>query len=219
MSHSPTLEIPRLWAIVVHAAPRVIEGTLIPLGLFFLVFNVVGVWGALAAGLGWTYGAILVRLVARRRVTGILLIGALTGTARLALAVATNSVFLYFLQPTLGTALVGSAFLLSFTFRRPLAGRLARDFCPLPESFTGHPHVQQFFLRISLLWAAVFLANATLTLWLLFSQSISIYVLAKPFVSFGFTGVGVACSWLWFHRSMRRHGLLPARGAALAVAG
>jgi len=219
VSHSPTLEIPKLWAIVVHATPRVVEGTLVPLGLFFLVFQLAGVWGALAAGLGWTYGAILVRLIARRRVPGILLIGALTGTARLALAVATNSVFIYFLQPTLGTALVGSAFLLSFTFRRPLAGRLAHDFCPLPESFTGHPHVQQFFLRISLLWAAVFLANATLTLWLLLSQSVGIFVLAKPFVSFGFTGAGVACSWWWFHRSMSRHGLIARRGAALVVAG
>jgi intracellular septation protein A len=210
VSSSPTLEIPKLWAIVVHATPRVVEGTLIPLGLFFLVFQFVGVWAALAAGLAWTYGAIVVRLLTHRRVPGILLIGALTGAARLALAVATNSVFLYFLQPTLGTALVGSAFLLSFTLRRPLTERLAHDFCPLPEAFTGHPHVKRFFLHISLLWAAVFLANATLTLWLLLSQSVGIFVLAKPFVSFGFTAIGVAWSWLWFHRTMRRHGLLGA---------
>jgi intracellular septation protein A len=218
VTHAPSLEIPRLWAIAVHAAPRVVEGTLVPLGLFFVAYRLVGVWGALAAGLAWTYGALAVRLVQRRRVPGVLLLGALTATVRLGLALATDSVFVYFLQPTLGTALVGSAFLLSFAAGRPLAERLAHDFCPLPDSFTGHPHVRRFFLRVSLLWAAVFLANAALTLWLLLSQPLTTFVLAKPFVSFGLTAAGIACSTLWFHRSMRRHGLLARRGVAVVTA-
>jgi intracellular septation protein A len=219
VTHPPALEIPKLWAIAVHATPRIVEGTLVPLGLFFVTYRLLGIWAALAAGLAWTYGAIGVRLVKRTRVPGVLLIGALTTTARLALALATDSVFLYFLQPTLGTALVGAAFLLSFAARRPLAARLAHDFCPLPDSFTGHPHVRRFFLNISLLWAAVFLANAALTWWLLLSQSIGFFVLAKPFVSFGLTGAGIVCSTLWFHRSMRSQGLLRRRGAAVVVAG
>jgi intracellular septation protein A len=196
----------------------VIEGTIVPLVLFVVVLRLVGVWGALTVGLIWTYGAIGTRLVTRRRVPGILLIGALTATVRVALAVATNSVFLYFLQPTLGTALVGGAFLVSFAARRPLAERLAHDFCPLPDALAAHPHVRQFFLRISLLWAGVFLANAAVTLWLLLSQSVTIFVVAKPFVSFGLTGAGIAVSTWWFFRTMRRHGLLARRGARLVAA-
>jgi hypothetical protein len=218
VSHGPAFEIPRLRAIAAHATPRVLEGTVVPLVLFLVVLHLVGVWVALAVGLVWTYGAIGTRVITRRRVPGILLIGALTATARVTLAVATNSVFVYFLQPTLGTALVGGAFLVSFAARRPLAERLAHDFCPLPEALAAHPHVKRFFLQISLLWAGVFLTNAAVTLWLLLSQSVGIFVLAKPFVSFGLTGGGIALSTWWFLRTMRRQGLLARRGRRLAAA-
>jgi intracellular septation protein A len=211
-------EIPKLRAIAAHATPRVIEGTLIPLGLFLVVLQLAGIWGALAVGVGWTYGAIVLRLVTGRRVPGILLLGALTATARGALAVATHSVFLYFLQPTLGTALVGGAFLVSFVAGRPLTERLAHDFCPLPEAMSGHPLLKRFFLRISLLWAGVFLANAALTLWLLLSQSLTVYVLAKPAVSFGFTAIGICTSVWWFHRSIQRHGILDVSAVPAAAA-
>ncbi|HZJ28324.1 MAG TPA: VC0807 family protein [Acidimicrobiia bacterium] len=219
MGHGEAFEIPKLRAIASHAVPRILEGTVVPLVLFLVVLELLGVWGALAATLTWTYGAIAVRLVTHRRVPGVLLLGALTATARVTLAILTQSVFMYFLQPTLGTALVGGAFLVSFALRRPLTERLAHDFCPLPETMTSHPRVRQFFMRISLLWAAVFLTNATVTLWLLLNQSVGTFVLAKPFVSFGLTGTGIAVSAWWFHTTMRRHGLLVARlGAAPAVA-
>jgi intracellular septation protein A len=213
-----SFEIPRLRAIAVHATPRVIEGTVIPLVLFLVMLHFAGVWGALAVGVGWTYGAIGLRMATGRRVPGILLLGALTATARGALAIATHSVFLYFLQPTLGTALVGGAFLISFAAGRPLTERLAHDFCPLPEAMSGHPLLKRFFLRISLLWAAVFLANATLTLWLLLSQSLTVYVLAKPVVSFGFTAIGICTSVWWFRRSIQRHGVLDGCAVPAAAA-
>jgi hypothetical protein len=210
-------EIPRLRTLARHALPHVLEGTVAPLALFLLTLRFVGVWGAVLIGLGWTYAAIGRRLLTGRRVPGILVLGAVTLTARTAIAMASGSVVVYFLQPTLGTALVAAAFLLSVPLGRPLAGRLARDFCPIPSEVLSHAPVRRFFLQITLLWAFTQLANATVTLWLLFSQSLATFLVAKTLVSWGLTGSAIAVSTIWFHRSMRHHGILAPRRAKAGV--
>jgi hypothetical protein len=133
------------------------------------------------------------------------------------LAVATGSMFLYFLQPTLGTVAVAGAFLVSVPLRKPLAARLADDFCPLPTGFANHPHVARFFRNISLLWAFVYLGNAALTIWLLVSQPIEQFVWMKAVTSWGLTGLAILVSIAYFVRSMRRHGF-ELRWAATPVA-
>jgi hypothetical protein len=213
----PHFEMPRLRTLARHAAPHVVEGTLIPLALFLLTLHFVGVWGAVLIGLGWTYAAVARRLVMRQRVPGILLLTAATLTARTVVAMVSGSVVVYFLQPTLGTALVAGAFLLSVPLGRPLAERLARDFCPIPSGVLAHAPVRRFFLQISLLWAFTQLANAALTVWLLFSQSLATFLVAKTLVSWGLTGSAIVVSTLWFRRSMRRHGILTPRRAAVSA--
>ena len=211
----PHFEIPRLRTLARHATPHVIEGTVVPLVLFLLMLHFVGVWGAVLIGMGWTYVAVGRRLVTGQRVPGILLLAAVTVTARTAVAIASGSVVVYFLQPTLGTALVAGAFLLSVPLGRPLAERLARDFCPIPTGVLAQTPVRQFFLRITLLWAFTQLANASLTLWLLLSQSLATFLVAKTLVSWGLTGSAILVSTIWFRRSMRRHGILAPRRAAV----
>lgn len=201
------VEIPHALVVARHAIPRVVEGTLVPLALFLIGLHVIGVWGAMFAGLVWTYGAILVRLALRRRVPGILVIGALTLTVRTVIAMASHSAVVYFLQPSLGTIALSAAFLLSVPIDRPLAGRLAADFCPLSLEVHGNRHVRDFFRRISLLWAAAQAANAALTLWLLFSQSLSTFVVFRSVVSSGTTLTAIVISTLWFRHHMRRHGI------------
>jgi Protein of unknown function (DUF3159) len=201
------VEIPHVLTVARHAIPRVVEGTLVPLVLFVIGLRVIGVWGAMLAGLGWTYAAIAVRLVTRRPVPGILAIGAITLTVRTIIAGLSHSAVVYFLQPSLGTIAVSAAFLLSVPFGRPLAGKLAADFCPLSREVHGNQHVRDFFRRISLLWAAAQAANAALTLWLLFSQSLSTFVVFRSVVSAGTTITAIAISTLWFRWCMRRHGI------------
>jgi hypothetical protein len=204
-------EIPRLRTLARHAVPHVLEGTVAPLVLFLVMLRFVGVWGAVLVGLGWTYTAVARRLVTGQRVPGILVLGAVTLTARTLIAMVSGSVVVYFLQPTLGTALVAGAFLLSVPLGRPLAERLARDFCPIPSKVLANEHVRVFFLRVTLLWAITQLANATVTLWLLLSQSLATFLVAKTLVSWGLTGGAIVFSTIWFKRSMTRHGILARR--------
>jgi len=205
-------EIPRLRTLARHALPHVLEGTVVPLVLFLLTLRLLGVWGAVLIGLGWTYAAVARRLLTGRRVPGILVLGAVTLTARTVVAMVSGSVVVYFLQPTLGTALVAGAFLLSVPLGRPLAQRLARDFCPIPEDVLANTHVRQFFRQVTLLWAVTQLANASVTLWLLFSESLATFLIAKTLVSWGLTGTAIVVSTIWFRRSMTRHGILARRG-------
>jgi hypothetical protein len=202
------MEIPDLRTVVRHALPRFVEGTVVPVALFLIGLHVLGVWGAMTAGLAWVYSAIAVRLWLRRPVPGILALGAVTLTARTVVAIASRSVVVYFLQPSLGTMLVAAAFLLSVPLDRPLAGRLAADFCPLSHEMHTNAHVRRFFRHISLLWAFVQTANAGITIWLLFSQSLSTFVLLRMAVSAGVTILAIAASAIWFKRSMARHGIV-----------
>ena len=205
--HHVHFEIPSLRAVARHAVPRVIEGTVVPVALLLITLRFLGVWGAMATGLAWGYGLIALRLVLRRRVPGVLMIGAATITARTLIAALSHSTFVYFLQPTLGTAAVATAFLLSVPLNRPLAGKLADDFCPIPADIRTNAHVRQFFRRVSLLWAFIQTINVAVTLWLLFTQSIGTYVLAKTAASSVLTMSAIIFSTLWFRRSMARHGI------------
>jgi hypothetical protein len=207
-------QLPRLSALARHAVPHVVEGTLVPLALFYGALWIVGVWGALIATMAWSYGALLRRLVLRRRVPGLLLLGTAAITVRTISALATGSVFLYFLQPTLGTVVVALAFLISVPAGRPLAERLAADFVVLPPGLVAHPVVRRVFLRITLLWAFTLLANAGVTLWLLISEPLHVFVLTRTLASWALTGGGIVLSTLWFRRTMRRHGWLGTPAAA-----
>jgi len=173
--------------------------------LFWIAVRLLGPWAALGVGLAWVYGTIGRRLVRRRRVPGVLLLAAVTATARTAIAFGTHSLVLYFLQPSLGTALVSLAFLGSVVTRRPLAARLAHDFCPLPAGWTEKAWVNAFFLRISLLWAFVLLANATISAWLAISQSIEVVVVARPLAAGVLTLTAIGVSVLHFTRTVHRH--------------
>jgi hypothetical protein len=206
--HAAHFEIPNLRDLARHAVPRVVEGTVVPLVLFLVMLRYLGVWGAMGAGLVWGYGLIGLRLLLRRRVPGVLVIGTATLTARTLIAAISGSTFVYFLQPTLGTAAIAAAFLLSVPLDRPLAGRLADDFCPIPADFRTNAHVRRFFRQISLLWAFTQTINVALTLWLLFTQSLATYVVAKTAASSTLTVSAIIISTLWFRRSMARHGIV-----------
>jgi hypothetical protein len=97
---------------------------------------------------------------------------------------------------------------LSVPLGRPLAGRLALDFCPLSTEVHTNTHVRRFFRQVSLLWAFAQTLNASVTIWLLFSQSLGTFVVLRSVVSPAITIVAIVASALWFKRSMARHGIL-----------
>ena len=213
----PHFEIPRLRDLARHAVPHLLEATLIPVGIFYLSRMQWGDRVAILAALAWSWAALVVRLVQRRPIPGMLLIGIAGFTARSLIGLATGSLFVYFLQPSLATASVGALFLFSVPFGRPLAERLARDFVPFPAGYLKRPVIRRFFVQISVVWALVMLANACGSVLLLVSEPVATYLAAKTGVSAGATAAGVAVSFWWFKRTIHRHNLRAARETAAAT--
>ena len=48
---------------------------------------------------------------------------------------------------------------------RPMLDRLAHEFCPFPAELSARLREQQFFSRLSAVWAITYLINAVGTIW------------------------------------------------------
>ncbi|MFF5264863.1 VC0807 family protein [Actinomadura viridis] len=212
-THHHGFELPKLPSLLRHALPRFVEGVIAPVAVFYAAFALLGLNGALVAAVTWVYGGIAWRYLRGHQVSAMLILAALGVTVRAALAAATHSPVVYFLQPTLGTLLVSMAFLASVPLRRPLAQKLATDMVPMPEAFLRHARVRQFFLRISLLWSLVFFANALFSLWMLFNQSIGTYLWVRTSVVALLGACAVGISLFGFRRCLQHVNREPALAA------
>lgn len=202
MQHAIT--IPRLRDVLRHALPSVVEGKLIPLALFVGFLELLGTISALLVALTWSVGAIVYRRVKGQRVPGLIVLSAVALSARTIAAVMTGSMLVYFLQPTITTALVGLAFMVSIPLGNPLAQKLADDVFPFDEHTRSHPLVRQFFVRLSAIWSITSLVNAAITLWLLMTQSTTTFVLVKSMLGPITTAVTIASAVTWFRYSVGR---------------
>ncbi|MFF0573132.1 VC0807 family protein [Streptosporangium saharense] len=171
--------LPRIGALLRHAAPRVLEGMILPVAVFYAGLVFFGLYGALAVAVGWVYGGIVWRLVRREPVPGTVLLAAGTITVRAVLAAATGSPVLFFLQPCLGVLCASLGFLLTAPMRRPLVQRVATDLVPLPGHLLEHPRMRRFFVGQSVLWGGAQLLNASLSVWLLLTQTLETYLLVR----------------------------------------
>jgi hypothetical protein len=201
-------EVPRVGAVLRHALPNVLEGTLVPLALFNVAYWAAGVWAGLLAALVWSYSALVRRALRHERIPGVLVLGAAGLTARTLLALLTQNVVIYFLQPSLNAIAIAAAFLVSAVLGRPLVERLAGDFCPLPPELLSQAPVRRAFTHVTVLWALVQLLNAVVTIWLLMSQPMPTYLLAKTLLSWVLTGTAATASTIYVKTSLRRAGIL-----------
>lgn len=170
---------PQLGAIVRRVAQSLLVACVVPIALFYAFFATTGVWTAMIAALGWSYGAIAFRKVTGRRASGLLILTATVLTGRTAIALAANSTFLYFLQPVISDVVVGTAFLLSLATARPMVARLAGDFYPMDHELSLRPRIRRLFRNLTVMWATLCITKAMFVLWLLHSQSLETFVLVQ----------------------------------------
>jgi len=203
---SSIIHMPSPRSAIRHAIPVVIEGIVAPVALFYLALIFVGFRGALIAALVWSYGALIRRLLRHERVSTVLLLGAVLLTLRTGVAFVTGSAFIYFAQPLLGTVIIAVVILVSAVIRRPFTQRFAQDFCPLDPSLLARPCVQQFFVRVSVMWATVMLFNSGVVAWLLLSSSIRAFVVERTAITWLLTAGAIFCSIYGFSATMRTDG-------------
>ena len=217
LQHRITVHLPPVGSLLRHAGVPLLESTLIPLALFWVLFTQAGFDAGLYGALGWSGLAIGRRLVLRRRIPVVLLMSTMLLVVRTVVGLWTGSAFLYFLQPTVQNFVFALALLVTLGFERPLLAKLADDFCPFPEALTGHPRIKRFFKRVSLLWACVFLVNGATTLTVLATQTVGNYLMVSTAGSYSMVALGIALSLWWFHRSLAGEGIRLRIGAPAAA--
>lgn len=201
--------LPPALPLLRRALPRLLEGTIAPVACFYAGYALWGLVGGLTASLVWAYGAVAVRLLRGQPVTGLLALSLVVLTARCLVSFGTGSVFLYFLQPTLGTFLTAGVFLVSAASRRPLTERLSSDLVDLPHHLTSHPGMARLHISLSALWGTTFAISGGLGLWLLMSQSVGAFLVLRFAVSGGLVVVAIALSTVMFLRFVRRPDVVP----------
>lgn len=205
-----------------HALPNLIEGKLVPVALFVGFLELLGHVPALLIALAWSLGSLGVRRLSGREVSGLIVLSAVALAARTIAAVATGSMVVYFLQPTITTVFVGVAFLVSVPMGKPLAQKLAFDLLPFDDATKEHPLVRRFFVRLSVCWACTSMINAAITLWLLLSASTTTFVLVKSVLGPATAFVTIGTMLVWLRFAVRRTGTpviwtrRPARAVAAA---
>ncbi|MGA8112593.1 MAG: VC0807 family protein [Actinocatenispora sp.] len=218
MSEPTTIHLPALGVHLRHGLTHLMEATLIPLGLFYLVLTLTGLHGALFAALGWSLTALVWRAVTRRPIPTVLAFMTALLVVRTAIGFATGSVFLYFISPSVQDFVIGVAFLALLPFGRSLIAKLAADFCVFPRSLTDNPKVRRFFHQVSVLWSSVFLVSGGFTLWMLARTSLASYLVIGTATSYALVVAAIVISLLWFRRTLRREGIhlrLPLRTPAV----
>lgn len=215
---SVTPHRPPLSAVVRHMSLSLLTANIIPTVLFYLFLLAGNVWMALIAAMTWCYAALAWRVGTRRRASALLWITLIGLTAKTALAFASGSTFIYFLQPALADAAVAIVFLVSLITARPIVSRLAADFYPMDADLAGRPRIQRLFWRLTLLWAAICGLKAVVCLWALESLSTSSFVAVKTVVGPSAAIAGAALTVLLAVRVARHEGLLHPRVRPAALA-
>lgn len=202
----PPIIIPNIRSVVRHALPNVLEGKVIPLLLFVGFLELLGTTWALLVALAWSLVTIGYRKATHRRVPGLIVLSTAALIAKTIVTLATGSMIVYFLQPTLTTVVVGALFLVSVGRGNPLAQRLAYDVLPFDDATKSHPQMRQFFVRLSILWSFTSMVNAAITIWLLFTQSTTTFVLVKAVLGPATGVLTVGSVFLWFRWKLGRTG-------------
>ena len=200
-----------LVAVARRGLPNLIESTVIPAVMFFVLVKTVNAPTAMAAVLIWAYAAILRRVVRGTKIPAILLLATLGLTVRTAVGLASGSTFAYFIQPIATTVALAAVFLGSVAIGRPVIARLAHDFCPLAPDVADRPAVLRLFGGLTLLWALVHIVTAAITFGMLTTMPVATFVAFKTLACLGVTIGAIVVTVFWALRVVHSEQLVFAR--------
>jgi hypothetical protein len=197
-----------LRAVARRGLPNVIEATVVPAILFYVLVVAVNGTAAIIGAMAWALVAVLRRLAVRAPIPSILILGTLGILVRTLVGLLSGSMFAYFLQPLATTVALGVLFLASALAGRPVIGRLAHDFCPIAPEVASRPAVVSLFVGLTVLWAGVHLLTAATTFGMLVSLPVPTFILVKTITSMSITVAAIVFTVTWSIRVARAEHLV-----------
>jgi uncharacterized membrane protein len=202
---TPTLiDMPGWRPIARHALTTIAIVSVLPMAIFYTTLMTVGLRPAVVTTVALYYVGLLVKHLRGKPVLAAALIAAGLLTLRTIVMFATGSAIIYFLQPVAATIAVATVFAATALAGRPVLDRLAHEFCPFPEELSERLRSGRFFSHLSAVWAAMYLANAAGTVWLLANASLGNFVLMKSLMSPLATLISVALSYALLRATLRK---------------
>ncbi|HEY7054574.1 MAG TPA: VC0807 family protein [Mycobacterium sp.] len=197
------IEIAKLKPTILRGALLLLETVVVPTLLLYACTNTVGSFWGLIAVLGWCALTVGARLTMRQRVPGTLLlvVGGLVGRTTIALVF--SNVYVYLLQPIVGSLFMAALFLGSAAIGRPVTARLAQDFVALPAHLFHDRRVRRIFVNVSLIWGLSRLIDAGMSVGSL-HFGVDAGLLSRGVLSTTLTVVTILVCALWGWRRMRR---------------
>jgi hypothetical protein len=200
------IRIPSAVSILRRASGSVVEGVVGPLMVFWLVLRWTDLRVALLSTLVWSYLALGRRILKGESVTFLLGLGTVLLTLRTVVSLVTNSPFVYFALPAICSFGVG-VFLSATAVRgHPATRRFVLDLCPLDEEALSSLAVRRFMVKVSYLWTAALVIEATATLWLLLSTPVATFVIERTLVTWATTGLTLGGSVWMLRATLHRQG-------------
>ncbi len=200
--------LPLLYAVARRGVPNLIESTIFPAILFFVIVTTVSAAWAMATVLVWAYTAILRRVVRGSRIPTILILATLGLTVRTLVGLLSGSTFAYFLQPIATTVALAVVFLVSVLIGRPVIAKLAHDFCPIAPEVAGSPAVVRLFGGLTFLWAGVHVLTATATFVMLVTMPVPMFVAVKTLTCLAISVGAIVVTVCWALRTVRSERLV-----------
>jgi hypothetical protein len=192
--------------------PYLVEATVVPTLLYYAGMIVAGSgWGIIAAA-GWTYVALVRRLLMRTAVSGLLVLACAGITVRLVVYAFNDSSFMYFVQPIARTLVISMLFVVSALAGRPLVARFANDFCAFDSDVGGRPAIVSLFRRLTFLWAGTQAIVAAVNLTLLLTVPVAVFVGTAAASAWVLMSLGVVLTVSDAVTTTRRDGLRTAVG-------
>jgi hypothetical protein len=201
-----------LRGIAVRVAVSLTTAVFVPAVLLWATLVLFNAATAVVVVLVWMTGAMALRRVSGKPISGLLMLTLAVMTVRTALVLATGSTFIYFIQPVFADVAVATLFLASLATSRPIIARLAPDFYPMATEVAARPEIRALFRRLTLMWGLVILAKASITFWLLETLSTVNFVLIKAGAILTLTLTAAVVTLVWSVVVGHQQGLLPPTG-------
>jgi hypothetical protein len=201
------LELPRPARLVRTAAVNAAEAFGLPTGAYILAASLAGrdagMWAMLAAI--WLTAA--TRRVLSGAIPVLVMISLIVLTVQTVIAIATGNLLIFLVHFPIAD--LGLCILFAWTARAnsPICARLAAEVIGLRCPAAHRPHMDGYFRRVTVLWAAVFGLLAVCLAVMLATVPLGVYVPVWAATTIAFIVAGIGASVLWMRSVLRRFGI------------
>jgi hypothetical protein len=153
--------------------------------------------------LAWNGFCQVVRRLLGKPYSGLLIVGLVEGLARAAVALSLHSAQVYFIAPSIVTAVTGLVFFRSGFTSTPLTSRIVADLVPSNVMDLDDPRVVRLMRWGSVMYGAEQVLVAILSLEMVVHLSTTVYVAVHPLVSWAMLGLMVVLALPFFYSDVR----------------